>query len=103
MKTSIVFILISRNDITKVKIEVKGSSRFFPGSIKEEHYTVCMEPGGKFLFHFTPQKLSEEEKYAEIVANNLIEWMFQHGVDISMHWAVIQLMLILDAKVVSVC
>ena len=41
---------------TKVKIEVEGSSRFFPGSIKEEHYIVCMEPGGKFLFHFNPKK-----------------------------------------------
>ena len=40
-----------------------------------------MQPGGKFLFHFTPKKSSEEEKHADIVANNLIEWMFQHGVD----------------------
>ena len=70
----------SRKDITKVKIEVEGSNRYFPGSIKEEHYTVCMEPGGKFLFHFTPKKSTEEGKHAEIVDNNLIEWMFQHGV-----------------------
>ena len=33
----------SRKNITKVKIEVEGSSRFFPGSIKEVHYTVCTE------------------------------------------------------------
>ncbi|XP_065676742.1 uncharacterized protein LOC136092430 [Hydra vulgaris] len=44
----------SRKDVTKVKVEVEGSSRFFPGSIKEEHYTTCMEP---------------------------VEWMIQHGVD----------------------
>ena len=57
----------SRKDITKVKIEVEGSSRFFPGSIKEEHYTVCMESGGKFLFHFTSKKSTKEEKHAEII------------------------------------
>ncbi|XP_065671449.1 uncharacterized protein LOC136089407 [Hydra vulgaris] len=71
----------SRKDVTKVKVEVEGSSRFFPGSIKEEHYTTCMEPGGGFLFHFTPQKSSEEKKHAEIVADHLVEWMIQHGVD----------------------
>ena len=46
-----------------------------------KHIIICMEPCGKVLFHFTPKKSSEEEKHAEIVENNLIEWMFQHGVD----------------------
>ena len=44
----------SRKDITKIKIEVEGSCRFFSGSIKEEH---CTEPGGKFSLQFTPKKL----------------------------------------------
>nr|XP_047127618.1 uncharacterized protein LOC124808520 [Hydra vulgaris] len=71
----------SRKDITKVKLEVEGFSNYFPVSINEEHYTTCMEPGGKFLFHFTPKKSTEEEKHADIVTNHLVEWMIQHGVD----------------------
>nr|XP_047140650.1 uncharacterized protein LOC124815868 [Hydra vulgaris] len=71
----------SRKDVTKVKLEVEGSSNFFHGSIKEEHYTTCMEPGGKFLFHSTPKKSTEEGKHPEIVANHLVEWMIRHGVD----------------------
>lgn len=53
----------------------------YPGIVKEEHYTVCMEPGGRYLGHFNPQKASKEKPYAEVVAANLIEWLQEKGAD----------------------
>ena len=44
-----------RQDMTKVMLKAEESDRQFPGLIKEEHYAVCSEPGGRYLFHFTPE------------------------------------------------
>ena len=43
--------------MTKAKkmFEVEGSQKKYPGVVMEEHYSVCMEPGGQYLFHFTPE------------------------------------------------
>ena len=61
-----------RKDDTKIFFDVEG--RKFPGLIKEEHYTVCSEPGGNYLFHFVPEK-SDLKKPAEIIADHLIKWL----------------------------
>ena len=45
----------SRKDITKVKIEVEGSSRFFPGSIEEEITLYAWDQVASFCFTL-PQK-----------------------------------------------
>ena len=34
-----------RKDDTKVLMEIEGSTKRYPGLIKEEHYSVCCEPG----------------------------------------------------------
>ena len=64
-----------RKDNTNVLLEIEGNKQKFPGMIKEEHYTVCSEPGGKYLFHFTPEEASKQRKHAEIIANHLVAWL----------------------------
>ena len=72
-----------RKDLTKTMFKVEGTDQQYPGVIKEEHYSVCMEPGGNYLFHFTPEKATKNTKAAEVIANHLVAWMKERGVDIS--------------------
>lgn len=39
-----------REDVTKVLLEADNTNQKFPGCIKEQHYTICCEPGEKFHF-----------------------------------------------------
>src|SRR5205814_7613792 len=39
---------------TKVLLQADNSSHQFPSIVREEHYTVCSEPGGRYLCNFTP-------------------------------------------------
>ena len=73
-----------RMDETKVMLEVEAINRKFPGLIKEEHYTVCSEPGGRFLFHFTPEAEVEGKKHAEIIADNILCWLLERGLENSL-------------------
>ena len=51
-----------RRDDTKVMLEWDyNSDKQFPEWIKEEHYSVCKEPGGKYLFHFVPEEATLEK------------------------------------------
>ena len=43
-----------------------------------------MEPGGKYLFHFTPEKATKSLKHAEIIANNIVEWLTERSIDKSL-------------------
>ena len=70
-----------RRDETKVMLEMEGLSRMFPGVIKEEHYSVCSEPGGRYLWHFIPEEASENKKHAEIIADHLIEWLKERNIE----------------------
>ena len=56
-------------------MEIEGSKQKFPGLIKEEHYSVCSEPGGQYLFHFTPEEASQQKKHAEIISGHLVDWL----------------------------
>jgi hypothetical protein len=58
-----------REDTTIVMLKADISDHQFPSIIKEQHYTVCSEPGGRYLYHFTPEKGSKREKPAEVIAN----------------------------------
>ena len=40
--------------------------------MKEEHYSVVIEPGGGYLFHFVPNK-TDHRKHAEIIADHLVD------------------------------
>ena len=69
-----------RKDDTKVMLEMEGSSKRFPGLIKEEHYSVCSEPGGRYLWHFVPEEATEKRKHAEIIADHLVDWLKERNV-----------------------
>lgn len=69
-----------RRDDTKVFVKVGDADKLFPAMVKEEHYTCCSEPGGKYLWHFTPEK-DDIKKPAEIVADNIVNWLRERNVD----------------------
>ena len=43
-------------DVTKVMLKVDNSDRQFFNIIEEEHYSVCSEPGGRYLYPFALEK-----------------------------------------------
>ena len=61
--------------MTKVKLENESGKRF-PAKQWEEHYSVCQEPGGQYLTHFSP-----DDESAAGVSKKLLEFLFEHGVD----------------------
>ena len=70
-----------RIDDTKIMLVCDDSDRQFPGLIKEEHYSVCQEPGGKYLFHFVPDKATAEKKHAEVIAEKIVNWLVEKRLD----------------------
>ena len=70
-----------RRDLTCAMMEMEGSDRLFPGLIKEEHYAVCSEPGGQYLWHFVPEEATKEKKHAEIIADHIVDWLVERGLD----------------------
>lgn len=66
---------------TQVMVEVEGINRKCTGLIKEEHYSVCSEPGGQYLFHFTPVTEVEGKKHAEIIADNILCWLKERDLE----------------------
>ena len=70
-----------RKDLTKTLMTIDGSARKYPATIKEEHYTVCAEPGGKYLCHFTPKEATKNMKHAEIIADNIVKFLRDRGID----------------------
>ena len=47
----------------------------FSGTVNEEHVSICSEPGGDYLHHFTPDKPTSGVTYAQSVANGLMEFL----------------------------
>lgn len=70
-----------RRDWTLKYQEVEGSNQLFPSFQKEDHYSVVAEPGGEYLFHFSPPKADETATAAEQIAKCLVQWMREYGVD----------------------
>ena len=70
-----------RKDNTKVMLISEASDRQFPGLIKEELYSVCEEPGGKYLFHFVPNEATKDKKHAEIIAEQIVNWLIEKKIE----------------------
>ena len=59
----------------------EDSEKEFLGLIKEEHYSVCEEPGGKYLFHFVPNESTKEMKHAEVIAEQIVNWLIEKNIE----------------------
>ena len=70
-----------RKDETKTVVHVEGSAKVFPREVKEEHISVCSEPGSEYVCHFTPEPATSSTPAAMQVAIGLVDWMKRHGVD----------------------
>ena len=68
-----------RQDDTNVLIEVDGTSHTYPGTVKEEHISVCSEPGSRYLFYFTPAAATKKEPHALQVAREIYRWLEERG------------------------
>uniref|UniRef100_A0A2D4JZW6 Uncharacterized protein n=1 Tax=Micrurus paraensis TaxID=1970185 RepID=A0A2D4JZW6_9SAUR len=83
-KSEIEFIFFDDcTDATKVMLKTKKSDQQFPSTIKEL-YSLCSEPGGSYVYHFTPEKSSKTGRPAQVIADNLVYFMKKKGIDKSL-------------------
>jgi len=61
-----------RVNTAKVMLKADNSDKQIPSIIRQEHYSVCREPGGRYLYYFTPEKCPKSVKPAKVIANNLV-------------------------------
>ena len=61
--------------------QVDDSDTLQPSLEREEHYTVVSEPGGEYIFHFSPPESDKTASAAQQIARCLVDWMRRHGVD----------------------
>src|SRR5688572_6716897 len=72
-------------DTTKVTLKADNSDQQFPNIIKEKHYSVCIDLGGRYIYHFTPEKGSKRK--VEVIANNHVDFMKKKDTDKNTgHW-----------------
>ena len=70
-----------RKDVTKF-MRVGEDGKLHPCEEKEEHISICSEPGGRYLCHFKvdPNDRSSDQTAADQTASLMYEWIVDHGI-----------------------
>jgi len=56
-----------REDTTKVILKADNSDQQLTNIITEQHYSVCIELGGRYLYHFAPEKGSMRKNQLKLL------------------------------------
>ena len=73
-----------RVDKTKF-MRVGDNGGYHPAERKEDHYSLCSEPGGKYLTHFTVDpKERMERTAADHLATLIYDWVVEYGISESL-------------------
>ena len=64
-----------KKDKAKVKLVVDGSDKVYMGVQREEHVSLCQEPGGAYLHHFTPEESTKDMPAAKVVAEEIFNFL----------------------------
>ena len=56
--------------------------KLHPSEEKEEHISICSEPGGRYLCHFKvdSNERSSDQTAADQTASLMYEWIVDHGI-----------------------
>ena len=74
-----------RKDLTQVMKVKDGSNKKHPTVLKEDHYTICMEPSGLYLTHLTIDSTSKKEiKPAEFIADSIMNYLTSTNISSSL-------------------
>ena len=55
------------------------SNSFHQSIIKEEHYSMCAEPGTRYIDHFVPENKTDDETHAKQIAVYITSWIREYG------------------------
>ena len=69
------FFFDGKKDKAKVLLEVEDSDKVYMGIQKEEHVSLCLEPGGDYLHHFTPGESTKDMPAAKVVALEIFQFL----------------------------
>ena len=67
-----------RKDSTRAMIN-DSNGQLHPINIKEQHITVTIEPGGRYLGHFTPNAHTHSDKPAKKIAEGVYNLLQQYN------------------------
>ena len=69
-----------RKDLTKVLIEDENGN-FHHLQIREDHYSICSEPGGNYLGHLTIKPdFQSQLKFAEFLGQSIMDWLHHQNI-----------------------
>ena len=69
------FFFDGKKDKSKVKLEAEGSDKVFMGMQREEHVSMCKEPGGEYIHIFTPGDATKVMPTAEVNAQEILKFI----------------------------
>ena len=55
------------------------TDKFYSCVKKEEHYSVTIEPSGKYAFHFTPIEATKTISHAKQIALRIVRWLAENN------------------------
>ena len=74
-----------RKDNTKTMVK-KEDGKYHPSEEKEEHYSICSEPGGDYLTHLTldPEDRAVDVRPAKQLASLIYQWLCDNQMEESL-------------------
>ena len=57
------------------------TERFHPRKKLKEHYSVTVEPVGRYADHFVPEEATSKETHAKQIALYLVKWLNEHDAE----------------------
>jgi len=62
-------------------LKTYNSDKQFLSIIRQENYSVCNEPDGRYLYQFTSENCPKSVKPDEVFASNLMSFLRNKGID----------------------
>jgi hypothetical protein len=67
-----------RKDKTKYMVYSEETGKYYRGEVKEEHYSLTVEPSGRYADHFVPDEATKESSYSKNIAKKIVRWLMEH-------------------------
>ena len=70
-----------RRDSTKMMLFNEETGKFYQSKSMEEHYSITVEPDGRYVDHFVPEPATKTTSHAKQIAIYIVKWLKEHSAD----------------------
>ena len=67
-----------RRDKTTYMVYSEETNKYYRDEVVEEHYSLTVEPSGRYVDHFVPEEASGPDKHAKQIAKYIVRWVICH-------------------------